>query len=329
MNPIAVDRLKSQLLTSGLQQKDQPLYQVINQLIGFVRQLIDETGTAVDSINTAAGTPPTQTFITTEDELSGLPNSRRITAGTGIQFNNNGQRLIISGSIIPDMDEDENYYESPPTFTLNNSQVNVPGEWTFNNNLVKLDSTSPRLVLRDRAGGVNSQYWVMTVNAGNLYFQAFDDALSASSNALLFVRSGIHIDSVRLQTGLGVLRTFWNQDGVMDHRFGLMLSGQSSVSLTGDQTAWNPTGLGSVFFIGVTGTSNWIIRGITAQSAGTYIVVHNRGASVITFTHEDGAASAANRIWVPGSGSVTIPQQSVVQLYYNGLDGRWQMIGYV
>jgi hypothetical protein len=34
ISPAVISRLKSQLLTSGLQQKDQPLFQVINQLIG-------------------------------------------------------------------------------------------------------------------------------------------------------------------------------------------------------------------------------------------------------------------------------------------------------
>ncbi len=41
---INLDRLKSTLLTSGLQQKDQPLYQVINQLIDALREAIGLIG---------------------------------------------------------------------------------------------------------------------------------------------------------------------------------------------------------------------------------------------------------------------------------------------
>jgi len=36
-----LERLKSQLLITGLQNKDNPLFQVINQLIGAVKQLQD------------------------------------------------------------------------------------------------------------------------------------------------------------------------------------------------------------------------------------------------------------------------------------------------
>lgn len=48
---IDLDRLKSQLLTSGLSQKDQPLYQVINQLIDAVRQSIKTTDSAFNALN--------------------------------------------------------------------------------------------------------------------------------------------------------------------------------------------------------------------------------------------------------------------------------------
>jgi hypothetical protein len=41
MNQPDLNRLKSQLLTTGLSNKDNPLFQVINQLIGAVKQLQD------------------------------------------------------------------------------------------------------------------------------------------------------------------------------------------------------------------------------------------------------------------------------------------------
>jgi hypothetical protein len=46
-----IDRLKSQLLTSGLSQKDSPLYQVINQLIDATKELIDEFNNIDNSSN--------------------------------------------------------------------------------------------------------------------------------------------------------------------------------------------------------------------------------------------------------------------------------------
>lgn len=62
-----IDRLKAQLLTSGLSQKNSSLYQVINQLIDALRQGLNEIETQV-----AAITPgPTVTSGTTI--ISGMP----------------------------------------------------------------------------------------------------------------------------------------------------------------------------------------------------------------------------------------------------------------
>lgn len=83
-----LDRLKSSLLTSGLQQKDNALYQVINQLIDFMRTI-----QVLISGNTDTTIPPTSTallaslsYLTDGDESSNLINSRRLLAGAGIAF---------------------------------------------------------------------------------------------------------------------------------------------------------------------------------------------------------------------------------------------------
>jgi hypothetical protein len=107
MNPIALDRLKSQLLVSGIQQRDNALYQVINQLIGYVRQLIDETEGAINDITGGGGVNLGQTFVTTENELASLPSSRRIVPGSGINIHNDTQRLIIGASLIPGIDGED------------------------------------------------------------------------------------------------------------------------------------------------------------------------------------------------------------------------------
>lgn len=62
----SIDRLKAQLLTSGIQEKNQPLYQVINQLIGFLRQTITETEAAIAGLGTGtsgSGTTTVNQFI--------------------------------------------------------------------------------------------------------------------------------------------------------------------------------------------------------------------------------------------------------------------------
>src|SRR4030095_11765710 len=95
----ALDRLKSQLLTSGLQERNNALYQVINQLIDFLRQNINSITATIGSTGGGGGAIASQTFVTTNNDQATLPNSRQITAGFGIQFNETGTRLIISASI--------------------------------------------------------------------------------------------------------------------------------------------------------------------------------------------------------------------------------------
>lgn len=58
-----LDRLKAQLLTSGLQQRNQPLFQVINQLIDAVRQGVDELNSAIITINNTGGGGSGSTII--------------------------------------------------------------------------------------------------------------------------------------------------------------------------------------------------------------------------------------------------------------------------
>lgn len=328
----ALDRLKSQLLTSGVQQKNQPLYQVINQLIDFLRQAIDTQQLQLDDLqqccdatktpsNTISNAPfPYYGDDESNDEVSPViipgPPGPRGPAGPS-----------VTGPLF--LPEEQEYQEYPPILTLTNGVQLIPGEWTFNNNITRFSNTSPRLVIRDAGGGADSKHWVITVVAGVMYFQPYDDALSASVNALLLVRTGLNIDSIRIQTGAGVLRTIWDTNGVMDHRYGLMLSGQASISLTADQTAWAPTGLGTAtYYFSVIGTAPWVIRGISAQSAGTYIVVVNAGANPIDFNHEDGAASAANRILNPGAVNIAITQHGSIHLYYDGVASRWRVISW-
>ena len=97
-----LDRLKSQLLTSGLSQRDQPLFQIINQLIDALRGTINITTGGGGS-----GAIGTQTFITLANEIASLPNSFQAIAGNGIQFTKQGHKLLISanpGIILTDAD---------------------------------------------------------------------------------------------------------------------------------------------------------------------------------------------------------------------------------
>lgn len=81
----AIQRLKAQLLTSGLSQKDQTLFQIINQLIDSLGATATEVNVTAGSI-TPAGAPKAATYLTSGVEVASLPNSRQLLAGTNVTF---------------------------------------------------------------------------------------------------------------------------------------------------------------------------------------------------------------------------------------------------
>jgi hypothetical protein len=90
ITPEAIDRLKSQLLTSGLSQRDQPLFQVINQLIDAVRGSLNLATSALDSAGTGGGTsgigpqgPMGTTSVPCLDGENGIDGDPGITGATG------------------------------------------------------------------------------------------------------------------------------------------------------------------------------------------------------------------------------------------------------
>lgn len=80
-------KLQSILLVSGLQQTNQPLYQVINQLIQAVTDSLTSVLTVAEDASGGSGTVTgDQTFITVGDELATLPNSNQLVAGDNVSF---------------------------------------------------------------------------------------------------------------------------------------------------------------------------------------------------------------------------------------------------
>lgn len=94
-------KLQSTLLTSGIQTTNQALYQVINQLI----QAIIDSASEVIIVAENAGSgnaSPYDTYLTTDNESTNLPNSSQFIAGDNVSFDNSipGQ-LKIDVSIPP------------------------------------------------------------------------------------------------------------------------------------------------------------------------------------------------------------------------------------
>lgn len=98
-------------MTSGLQQKDNALFQVISQLIDAVRQFVDQTDSIIGDGDGGGGgsfAPIDSSFITFDNESAGLPNSRQILAGDFIHFDSlTPNELTIHGaewSVLTDGD---------------------------------------------------------------------------------------------------------------------------------------------------------------------------------------------------------------------------------
>lgn len=94
-----LDRLKANLLTSGLQNKDSALYQVINQLIDATKQVQALVNANIAAVSAAI--PPSSaaySYLTENDDSANLPNARQLLAGVNITFDDTivGQRTIDS-----------------------------------------------------------------------------------------------------------------------------------------------------------------------------------------------------------------------------------------
>lgn len=78
-----ISRLRTQLVTSGLQKRDNPLFQVINQLIGLLQDVGNKAETDLNNVTT---TLVDADYITWTDESILLPNSRELLPGDNIAF---------------------------------------------------------------------------------------------------------------------------------------------------------------------------------------------------------------------------------------------------
>ncbi len=93
-----VDRLKSTLLTSGLQQKDQPLFQVINLLIDAVRQSMTDIAAVTGGGGGGGGGILAQSFLTMDPDSGTLPNSAQLVT-SNLNINRSGNRFTVNAPV--------------------------------------------------------------------------------------------------------------------------------------------------------------------------------------------------------------------------------------
>lgn len=113
-----IARLKSALLTSGLSQQNNALFQVINQLIDATSGTAAATETIMGTSGGSSGggglTAPT--YLTADPEILTLPNSKQLIAGPGIQFNDISGRRTISAvfPLVRDGEDGDDGLPGPP-----------------------------------------------------------------------------------------------------------------------------------------------------------------------------------------------------------------------
>lgn len=123
INAAKINRLQSQLLTSGIQQQNPALFQIINELIKAVRQLIESSNTSfidntdlqnvVDSILAA-------NFIMSSDMSSLFINSRELLAGFNIVVDNSVANKTTVSQVVANINDandiffpDFSFFENP------------------------------------------------------------------------------------------------------------------------------------------------------------------------------------------------------------------------
>ncbi len=106
-DPVQPDltRLKSNLLTSGLQSKDNPLFQVINGLIDETSRLQKIITGDVNSSSATIAILQDRDYLTHTDESIDLPNSRNLLAGENITFDDAvaNERTIAADAVPRDL----------------------------------------------------------------------------------------------------------------------------------------------------------------------------------------------------------------------------------
>ncbi len=116
-----LNKLQATLLTSGLQQKDQPLFQVISQLI---KALLDSNVGVINVTGgSGGGSLSNQPYLTHQNVLASLPQSRQLLSGDNVIFDDS-----VFGFRTVDVPlEQEFLTASDETATLPNSRELLAG----------------------------------------------------------------------------------------------------------------------------------------------------------------------------------------------------------
>lgn len=203
----------------------------------------------------------------------------------------------------------------------------ISGGWAFTGGATRFQHVNPvQFQLLETDGPANEKWWRVLLSVGEMLIQGLDDSFAGQTTLIKFTRNGTTLSNIEFYIA-GVLKASWDTVG-LNQPAGVRFSGQVAVSVGADQTAWNPTGLGTNFLLVVTPSQGGLnIRGILAQPAGTLLCLYFNTTLTVNFTFEDGSATVTNRLTLPGGVTLTtVAYQSITFIYDTVGGGRWRLI---
>jgi hypothetical protein len=95
---------------------------------------------------------------------------------------------------------------------------------------------------------------------------------------------------------------------------------------SGNTNDWNPTGLATAIHLRtVAAAPAAVVTGIAGGVAGRVLSLFNVGVESITLANESGSSTAANRFRL-AAGTVVVPADNSVTLWYDGTSSRWRVL---
>ena len=73
----------------------------------------------------------------------------------------------------------------------------------------------------------------------------------------------------------------------------------------------------------MTGSTITSIQGITAGTDGQHILIYNASSAVVTIAHQNGSASAANRLILPAGTAISLDANESAEFMYDSAQSRW------
>ena len=77
--------------------------------------------------------------------------------------------------------------------------------------------------------------------------------------------------------------------------------------------------------VNFTGSTATFVQGINSESLTKILVIHNGSSANVTLSHQNGTASAINRMKLPGGSNLVIEPDYTATMFYSTTESRWKL----